>query len=95
MKNHTTMTDEQRAAHEAATIEAMHTGDYSAPDLEYTPITDPLPAVVSGAELAALRRIADSVRRAYAMYHATALQIGVQPWTFDVWFAAVTGQALP
>lgn len=83
------------AAHEAATIEAMHTGDYSAPDLEYTPITEPLPAVVSAAELAALRRIADSVRRAYAGYHATALQIGVQPWTFDVWFAAVTGQALP
>ena len=86
---------ETRAAHEAATIEAMHTGDYSAPDLEYTPITEPLPAVVSAAELAALRRIADSVRRAYAGYHATALQIGVQPWTFDVWFAAVTGQALP
>ena len=82
------------AAHEAATIEAMHTGDYT-PDLEYTPITAPLPAVVSAAELAALRRIADSVRRAYAGYHATALQIGVQPWTFDVWFAAVTGQALP
>ena len=84
---------EQHAA-EAATIEAMHTG-WAAPDLEYTPITEPLPAVVSAAELAALRRIADSVRRAYAGYHATALQIGVQPWTFDVWFAAVTGQALP
>ena len=87
---------EQHAA-EAATIEAMHTGVYApeAPDLEYTPITEPLPAVVSAAELARLRRIADGVRRAYAGYHATALQIGVQPWTFDVWFAAVTGQALP
>jgi len=83
------------AAHEAATIEAMHTGDYTAPGLEYTPISAPLPAVVSGAELARLRRIADGVRRAYAMYHATALQVGVEPWTFDVWFAAVTGQALP
>ena len=26
-----------RAAHEAAIIESMHTGDYTAPDLEYTP----------------------------------------------------------
>ena len=82
------------AAHEAATIEAMHTGDYSAPDLEYTPITDPLPAVVSGAELARLRRIADGVRRAYAMYHATALQVGVEPLTFDAWFACNVGEPL-
>jgi len=51
MKNHTTMTDEQRAAHEAATIEGMHQqtapqppaapvadvcGDDDAPDMEYT-----------------------------------------------------------
>ena len=93
MKNHTTMTDEQHAA-EAATVEAMHTGDYSAPDLEYTPITDPLPAVVSGAELARLRRIADSVRRAYAGYHATALQVGVEPLTFDAWFACNVGEPL-
>ena len=54
MKNHTTMTDEQHAA-EAATVEAMHTGDYSAPDLEYTPIPDPLPAVVRREELDAAR----------------------------------------
>ena len=36
-------------------LEAMHTGDYSAPDLEYTPITDPLPAVVRREELDAAR----------------------------------------
>ena len=82
------------AAHEAATIEAMHTGDYTAPDLEYAPIPDPLPAVVSAAELARLRRIADSVRRAYAGYHATALQVGVEPLTFDAWFACNVGEPL-
>ena len=27
-------------------LEAMHTGDYTAPDLEYTPIPDPLPRLV-------------------------------------------------
>lgn len=49
------MTNDQHAA-EAATLEALHTGDYAAlPDLEYTPITDPLPAVVSAAEVARLR----------------------------------------
>ena len=47
---------ETRAAHEAATIEAMHTGDYSAPDLEYTPIVDKLPELVRPAEVAALRQ---------------------------------------
>ena len=63
---------ENRAAHEAATLEAMHTGDYAAltayartiadvddapepPDLEYTPITAPLPAVADAAEVARLR----------------------------------------
>lgn len=65
---------EPRAAYEAATIEAMHTGDYAAltayactvadvddaPDLEYTPITAPLPAVADAAEVAELRgRIAE------------------------------------
>ena len=68
---------ETRAAYEAATLEAMHTGDYAAltayartvadvdgepepPDLEYTPITAPLPAVVDAAEVAELRaRIAE------------------------------------
>lgn len=86
---------EQHAA-EAATIEAMHTGMYApeAPDLEYTPITAPLPAVVSADELARLRRIADGVRRAYAMYHATALQVGVEPLTFDAWFACNVGEPL-
>ena len=63
---------ETRAAYEAATLEAMHTGDYAAltayartvadvdgepepPDLEYTPITAPLPAVADAAEVARLR----------------------------------------
>jgi len=85
---------ETRAAYEAATIEGMHTGDY-VPDLEYTPITDPLPAVVSAEELVKLRRIAEGVRRAYAVYHASALLVGVNPMTFDAWFAAVTGQVQP
>jgi len=43
------------AAHEAATIEAMHTGDYSAPDLEYTPISAPLPQMVRREELDAAK----------------------------------------
>ena len=45
---------ETRAAYEAATLEAMHTGDYTAPDLEYTPIPDPLPQIVPASEAAAL-----------------------------------------
>lgn len=53
------------AAHEAATIEAMHTGDYSAPDLEYTPITAPLPELVRPAEVAALR---EEYSRLYIMW---------------------------
>ena len=43
------------AAHEAATIEAMHTGDYTAPDLEYTPISAPLPQMVRREELDAAK----------------------------------------
>ena len=43
------------AAHEAATIESMHTGDYTAPDLEYTPIPDPLPRLVRREELDAAK----------------------------------------
>ena len=40
-------------------LEAMHTGDYTAPDLEYTPIPDPLPRLVRREELdAAKARIA-------------------------------------
>ena len=47
------------AAYEAAIIESMHTG-WAAPDLEYTPITDPLPALVRREELDAARaRVAD------------------------------------
>ena len=49
-----------RAAHEAAIIESMHTGDYTAPDLEYTPIPDPLPELVRREELDAARaRVAE------------------------------------
>ena len=48
------------AAHEAAIIESMHTGDYTAPDLEYTPIPDPLPRLVRREELDAMRsRVAE------------------------------------
>ena len=43
-----------RAAHEAAIIESMHTG-WAAPDLEYTPISDPLPQLVRREELDAMR----------------------------------------
>ena len=44
------------AAHEAATIESMHTqAAPSALDLEYTPITDPLPALVRREELDAAK----------------------------------------
>ena len=43
------------AAHEAAIIESMHTGDYSAPDLEYTPISAPLPQMVRREELDAAK----------------------------------------
>ena len=43
------------AAYEAAIIESMHTG-WAAPDLEYTPITAPLPELVRPAEVAALRQ---------------------------------------
>ena len=43
------------AAHEAATLEAMHTGDYTAPDLEYTPISAPLPQMVRREELDAAK----------------------------------------
>ena len=47
------------AAYEAAIIESMHTG-WAAPDLEYTPITDPLPALVRREELDAMRaRVAE------------------------------------
>ena len=46
---------ETRAAYEAATIEAMHTGDYTAPDLEYTPISAPLPRLVRREELDAAK----------------------------------------
>ena len=42
------------AAYEAAIIESMHTG-WAAPDLEYTPITDPLPALVRREELDAAK----------------------------------------
>ena len=70
---------ENRAAYEAATLEAMHTGDYAAltayartiadvddapepPDLEYTPITAPLPELVRPADVAALREEAARLR---------------------------------
>ena len=36
-------------------LEAMHTGDYTAPDLEYTPISDPLPRLVRREELDAAK----------------------------------------
>ena len=49
------------AAREAATIESMHTGDYTAPDLEYTPIPDPLPRLVRREELDAARSERDSL----------------------------------
>lgn len=42
------------AAYEAAIIEAMHTG-WAAPDLEYTPITAPLPQMVRREELDAAK----------------------------------------
>lgn len=73
MKNHTTMTDEQRAAHEAATIEGMHQqtapqppaapvadvcGDDDAPDMEYTYNAPRLDLVpVRADELARLRAV--------------------------------------
>ena len=52
---------EQRAAYEAATIEAMHAQAAPvAPDLEYTPIPDPLPRLVRREELDAMRaRVAE------------------------------------
>ena len=55
------MTPEQR---EAELIEGMHTGwaNGSAPDLEYTPITAPLPELVRPAEVAALRDEAARLR---------------------------------
>ena len=52
---------ETRAAYEAATLEAMHTGDYTAPDMEYTPIPDPLPRLVRREELDAMRGERDSL----------------------------------
>ena len=36
-------------------LEAMHTGDYTAPDLEYAPIPDPLPQMVRREELDAAK----------------------------------------
>lgn len=50
---------------EAELIARMHTEWASgAPDLEYTPITDPLPAVVRAEEVAALRaRVAELERQ--------------------------------
>ena len=67
------------AAHEAATIEAMHTGDYT-PDLEYTPITDPLPALVRREELDAARD--DLAACAVMLRHAAhVLRICGQPQT--------------
>ena len=36
-------------------LEAMHTGDYTAPDLEYTPISAPLPQMVRREELDAAK----------------------------------------
>lgn len=55
------MTPEQR---EAELIEGMHTGwaNGSAPDLEYTPITAPLPELVRPADVAALREEAARLR---------------------------------
>ena len=53
---------ETRAAYEAATLEAMHTGDYTAPDLEYTPISDPLPRLVRREELDAARAEIEHLR---------------------------------
>ena len=54
---------EQRAAYEAATIEAMHAQAAPvAPDLEYTPIADKLPELVRPAEVAALREEAARLR---------------------------------
>ena len=66
----------QRAAYEAATIEAMHTGDYAAltayactvadvddaPDLEYTPVTAPLPQLVRREELDAAKAEIEHLR---------------------------------
>ena len=53
---------EQRAAYEAATIEAMHAQAAPVapepPDMEYTPITAPLPRLVRRDETGPPRRIA-------------------------------------
>lgn len=78
---------EQRAAYEAAQNEAMHTGDYAAltayactvadvddapeTDLEYTPITAPLPAVADAAEVARLREQITELHCDYSAQIAT------------------------
>ena len=61
---------ETRAAYEAVTLEAMHTGDYTAPDLEYTPISAPLPQMVRREELEAMRGERDSLRIECALLRA-------------------------
>ena len=57
------MTREQMEQMEAATIAAMH--EQRAPDLEYTPITAPLPELVRPAEVEALR---EEYSRLYIMW---------------------------
>ena len=70
-----------RSAHEAAIIESMHTqAAPSALDLEYTPVTDPLPALVRREELDAARD--DLAACAVMLRHAAhVLRICGQPQT--------------
>ena len=61
---------ETSAAYEAATLEAMHTGDYTAPDVEYAPSPDPLPRLVRREELDAMRGERDSLTIECALLRA-------------------------
>ena len=92
---------ETRAAYEAATLEAMHTGDYTAPDMEYTPIPDPLPRLVRREELDAMRGERDSLGIECALLRAErdqlrgirdSLELRVRE--LDAWIAAVPSGGL-
>ena len=96
---------EQRAAYEAATIEAMHTGDYAAltayactvadvddaPDLEYTPITAPLPAVADAAEVA---RLHEQITQLHCDYSAQIATLELRVRELGAWIDAVPSGAL-